>query len=184
MKNIYNNLAAIEGPHVAGICKVFAVPKHWLKEDPVMDFTTGRVVMPVELKPGKYWIEIELLSDTYIYSETTKESAAGDFFALSLTGTLNYSNYQLQQQLETLRRCELIVQLIDKNQRRKLAGDSQFAMQLRYSHTHKNEPAEEAISVTLQMEAEDPAPYYNPDFTPELTYNLLQDLGGEFLAVE
>jgi hypothetical protein len=184
MKNIYSNLEAIGGEHKAGICKILAAPKHWLKDDPITDFATGRVMLPVELQPGKYWIEIDLIPETYIYNESSKESAAGDFFAISLTGTLNFFNYQLQQQLETLRRCELVLQLTDKNKRRKLTGNTQFAMQLRYSHLHKNEPAEQSIAISLQMEAETPAPFYNPDFTPEITYNLLQDLGGEFLAVE
>jgi hypothetical protein len=53
-----------------------------------------------------------------------------------------------------------------------------------YNYSLKNNPGEEKITINMIMESEDPAPYYNPDNEPEIIYNFLENLDGNFLLVE
>lgn len=184
MKTVYSDIKPAEGQHVAGICSLYVVPREWLAEDPLIDFESGRVLNAVALKDNKFWIRLDLIQPTYNFEELPKSNKSGDYKESSLTGELNFYNYFLLQQLETLRRSQPVVLLTDMNKRRRLIGDTQAGMILNYSHTIKNDPPEEKVTINMIMESEDPAPYYNPDNEPEINYNLLEDMDGNFLLVE
>ena len=140
MKLVYGDIQIATGIHVAGICSLYVVPKEWIAIDPVIDFDTGKVLTPVQLASGKFWIRMNLLEPTYLFTETPKDSKSGDYKEAALSGTLNYYSYDLQQILETLRRCELVALVTDLNQRRRLIGTSENGMIFRYSHMAKNSP--------------------------------------------
>jgi len=177
----FTDIRPATGEHVAGICSLYVVPRQWINTDPVIDFETGKVLTAVDLKENTFWIRIDLLQPSYEFTETPKDSKSGDYKEIALTGTLNFYNYILQQQLETLRRCQLVVLLTDMNKRRRLIGDSSAGMLFKYAHSvHK----EEAVQINMMMESEDPAPFYNPDNEPEIIYNLLENVDGNFLLVE
>ncbi len=185
MKLVYSDIAPAHGPHIAGICSVFVAPRQWLASNPLIDFETGKVLASVELQDNKFWIKIDLLPQTYLFDENHKDSKSGDFKETTLSGTLNFYNYNLQQQLETLRRCQLVVLLTDMNKRRRLIGGMETGMLFKYSHKVNNKNGrEEDVQVDMIMDSEDPAPFYNPDDEPEIIYNLLQNIDGNFLLIE
>jgi hypothetical protein len=181
MKLAYADMKPATGHHVAGICSIYVAPKQWLDADPQIEFETGRVMNAIALKDNKFWIRIDLVPQSYNFVETPKDSKSGDFKEIALSGTLNFYNFFLQQQLETLRRCQLVVLLTDMNKRRRLIGDTNAAMVFKYGHSVNKE---EIVQVNMIMESEDPAPFYNPDSEPEIIYNLLENIDGNFLLVE
>jgi len=184
MKTVYADIAPATGLHNGGICSVYVIPREWLDADPVIDFETGRVLTALPLKPGRFWIRLDLVEETYKFNETPESSKSGPYTKTALAGNLNYYNYMLRQQLETLRRSQPVVMLTDLNQRRRLAGDTETGMIFSYAYDLNNNPGEEKVSVNMMMETEDPAPYYNPDNAPEIIYNFLENLDGNFLLVE
>jgi hypothetical protein len=184
MKSIYADIAPATGPHNGSICSVYVIPREWLAADPVIDFETGRVLIAAELKENKFWIRMDLLQQTYDFEETPKSNKSGDYKESALSGELNLYNYMIRQQLETLRRSQPVVLLTDMNKRRRLIGDTETGMIFSYNYSLKNNPGEEKITINMIMESEDPAPYYNPDNEPEIIYNFLENLDGNFLLVE
>lgn len=184
MKLVYADFQPAPGVHVAGICSVYIAPRQWLAANPAIDFTTGKVLNAVALLSNKFWIRMDLIEDSYLFDEDPKDSKSGDYKETTLTGTLNYYGYDLQQILETLRRSQLVVLLTDMNKRRRLAGDADNAMRFTYKHTQKNDPRQDIITINMIMQTEDPAPFYNPDNEPEIIYNLLENIDGNFLLVE
>ena len=185
MKPIYHDIAPATGTHIAGICSLLVAPKSWLLQDPVIDFETGEIHQGILLNTGKFWIQIDLIEDSYTFDELPKDSKSGQYIETTLAGVLNYYNPMLQQILQTLRRQQLVAFVTDANNRRRIIGDSDTAMQFQYSHTHKNSPQkEERISVELTFQSEDPAPFYNPDGQQDVLFNLLENTDGNFLLVE
>lgn len=184
MKPVYADIQPASGSHIAGICSVYLIPRQWLTADPEVDYETGRVVNAVTLNLNRFWIRMDLLKPTYKFKEEPKDSKSGDFKEVTFTGDINFYNYQLQQQLETLRRCQLVVLLTDQNARRRIIGDTEAGMRMTYEHNVDNSSGEERASISFTMDVEDPAPFYNPDNTQEILYNLLQDIDGNFLLVE
>lgn len=184
MKSIYADIAPIDGSHNGGICSVYVIPREWLAADPVIDFETGRVLTAAQLKDNMFWIRMDMLQPTYLFKETPKSNKSGDYTESTLTGDLNWYNYLVRQQLETLRRSQPVILLTDMNQRRRLIGDTETGMIFSYAYSLNNNPGEEKVSLNMIMETEDPAPFYNPDNEPEIIYNFLENLDGNFLLVE
>ena len=184
MKQVYADLAYQQQLHIAGLCSMQIAPRQWLASDPVIDFETGRVLNAIELQSDKFWLSLQLTQGSYNYSAVPKTSKSGDYYEVSAGGLLNTSNYQVQQILESIRRSELVVTTNDRNQRRKIIGDSKSAMKLTITHTIKNNPGEEKVLLDLFYQTDDAPPYYNPDNTPDAVGNFLINANGDFLLVE
>lgn len=184
MKQVYADLEYKQQLHIAGLCSMQITPREWLAADPVIDFETGRVLQAITLKDDKFWLSLQLTQGSYNYQESPKSSKSGDYYEVSAGGLLNTCNYAVQQILESLRRSELVVTLTDRNQRRKIIGDTNGAMKLAITHTHKNNPGEERLTLDLAYQCDDAPPYYNPDNTPDVVGNFLINVNGDFLLVE
>lgn len=170
MKLSYANIATNTGPHIAGICSVLVKPRQWFSSDPVVQYETGRIIE--DAASDKNWIAISFIEDTLTFEETPKESKSGDYFETLITVTLNYFSFDLLQILETLRRCELVVLITDKNHRRRFIGTRYNGCQFRYGHETRNKTGgEQKVDITFTYESESPAPFYNVDATPEIFPN-------------
>lgn len=183
MKQVYANLSYLKQMHSAGLCGIQITPREWLVQDPVIDFESGRVLQAPALKSDKYWLYLQLTPPSYNYEENPKASKSGDYYEVSASGLLNSFNYQFQQILGTLRMHELVTVLTDRNQRRKIIGNSENAMKLAVTHTHNNKPGEEKLSLDFACQCEALPPYYNPDNTPDTIGNFLINSNGDFLLI-
>lgn len=161
MKPAYNNLRPYTGAHVAGIVQIQVAPREWLTADPAIDFNTGKVPAAIVLQPGKQWVVLDLIADSYDYQEKPKVGKGGAFYDVSIGGTLNGLDAVMQQVLETLRHHELVVVLKDKQKRQKLVGNRTAGclLQVAYREQSKN-GGESVASIDLGIEVEERPPFY------------------------
>ena len=184
MKSAYGDINSSKAMHTGGICTMLISPREWLLTDPVIDFETGRIISPVQLASGKLWLKLDLVPRDFYFEENEKSNKSGPYVEIIAGGILDVYNYVLQQMLETLRYCELAVIITDRNKRRKIVGNTQAGMTIRKFHRIKNNPAgEETIKMDMVMECEDPAPFYNPDNTPDAISDFLTDDDGNFVLI-
>jgi hypothetical protein len=155
MKPVYANLTLQKGSTNHGIVSVRAVPKEWLANEPSVDFATGKIIKPVLLAPGKNWIGLQFTESSYKYDEKPKSNKSGSYYEITLSGSLNNYDSQLQQVMETLRYHELVAVVMDRNKRMKLAGSTTSGFV--FSPTNNMY----AAVVDLIMESEAPAPFYS-----------------------
>lgn len=184
MKPEYSDIQYNKGPYAAGICSVMITPREWLQNDPVIDFATGRVLIVPTLKSNKFWMQLGFTPKSYFYDEPGKSAKSGPYYEIIVSGLLNDYNYSLQQVLQTLLYHEFVVVLRDRNHRRKIVGNTSAGMKLAKNYTQKNSPSGQITEIILTMESEDPAPFYNPDNTPEILGNFLIDANGNYLLVQ
>ncbi|HVZ97978.1 MAG TPA: hypothetical protein VG847_13945 [Chitinophagaceae bacterium] len=185
MKQVYGDLIFQESIHSAGLWKVDITPREWLYADPVIDFATGTVLNAVTLKANKFWLRMQLTPASYDYSETPKNVKSGDYYEIALSGLLNTFNPPLQQIIETIRFSDIVAIVFDRNQRRKLFGNTNNGLKLTVTHSHKNTPAGvEQLAISLTGQSEILPPYYNPDDTPDIEGNFLIDADGNYLLIE
>jgi|SRR6185437_1803712 len=183
MKQVYADLAYLQEPHSAGLCSLQVTPREWLASDPVIDFESGRVMQTIPLQAGKFWLGMQLTQGSYYYLETPKNDKAGDSYVVTAGGLLNTFNYQFQQVLETMKQSELVAVLTDRNKRKKIIGDTAGGLKMVVTHSHKNNPGEEKLSIDFTYQCEGLPPYYNPDNTPDGIGNFLINANGDFLLI-
>lgn len=183
MKQVYGSIKPVSGLHVAGIINLEVVPREWLAADPEIDFITGKVLNILSLVPGKFMLGLQLVHWSYLFDEIPKESKSGDYYQVSLSGSLNTFNYQVQQYLSTLKQSELVAIVTDRNKKKKVIGDTASGMKLSVGHTQKNDPHKEEVQIELYYECEDFPPYYNIDNSPDILGNYLIDSDGNYLLV-
>lgn len=163
MKAAYSNIRPARGVHEGGIIEVTIVPKEWISDIPVYDFKTGKVIEPLSLLPGKYFIVLTLTPESYEYDEKEKINKSGSYYEVSMSGTTNYLDASLQQVLESLRYHELVAIVTDKKRRKKLVGDKYAGMTLQISHKQTSaQGGTQSVNINLIMESEDLPPFYEP----------------------
>lgn len=160
MKPVYSDLNLSTGSHVAGICNVKVAPREWLTEDPVIDFTTGKILTAAAFIAGKTWLTLEFVAQSYDYNEKLKSNKSGSFYEISLSGVLNKYDADVQQVIDTIRYHEMVALVKDKKNKTKFLGNTQEGMAVAGDHTIKNNPGEERLQINLFMESEAPAPFY------------------------
>lgn len=184
MKQTYGDINYLQQQHVAGLCNMQVTPREWLQSDPIIDFATGKVLITPTLKAGRFWLQMQMVPQSYNYDVQTKDSKAGTYKEIKAGGTLNVFNYRLQQILETIEKSDLVTVIDDRKGRKRIIGNTTSAMKLSYEISHKNNPGMEKISLQLTYTSEIVPPYYNPDAVPDLDQNFLIDSDGNFLLVE
>jgi hypothetical protein len=157
MKPVYSDLSPKRGVHVAGICSIQIVPREWLETPIAIDFTTGKVIVEVDLVADKEWINLGLLEESYDYDEKPKSSKSGSFFEVAAGGVTNDLSPEILQTLETFRYHEFIAILKDKQQRYRIVGDQDAGMVLQFASSQGNILK---VDISLQMQTEAAPPYY------------------------
>lgn len=185
MKSAYSDIKNLPSNQVAGICNIVITPREWLQVDPVVDYDTGKVLTTPILKTNRFWMLLNLAPRSYDYTEAPKVNKSGDYYEIAASGAINTYNYSLRLVLQTLRNSEFVAIVRDRNKRRRIVGNTVAALKLKTAYRQKNSPSgDENLEITLSMDAEDPAPFYNPDNTPEILGNFLIDADGNYLLVQ
>lgn len=161
MKQVYDSLPLAPGAHHGGIFKVLVTPKEVLAADPVINFATGAVTTALTLLGGFSWYEFQFTPESYTYEETPKAGREGNFFEISIKGIINTNTAYYQQVLNTLRYCELVALVTDREKNTKVVGNTARGMLMQYSpNTNNASPGLKTIQVTLTYQTEESAPYY------------------------
>lgn len=162
MLNSYANLKFTEGPYAAGTCFIKAVPREWLLYPIAADFNTGKIIDEILLQPGREFIKLELVPDSYEFDEKPKSNKGGNYFVVTVQGTLNNLTPELLLTLETLRNHELVVILKDRRQRWRVTGDQDAGMTLQFSNKEDStrQGGLQTVAIDLSMDAEKAALFY------------------------
>lgn len=123
MKPAYASINLLNGSHNGGICSIQVAPNNWVESFPDVDFNYGKIISPVVFIDGKDWLDIVFIPKSYDYEEVPKDSAAGTFFEIKISGIVNYSDADLQQIIHTLRYHHFILKVRDRNGNYKLVGN-------------------------------------------------------------
>lgn len=156
MKPVYSDIKLKTGGHSSGICKLEVAPITTINAAIVRDFETGSVVLPVSLI-----LPLNTLSfsgNNLKFSEKAKSSKAGDYYEISIQGTLSALDAEVRSILETLRFEKLLVIVSEPNKVKRLVGDHADGMKLTYSNENNNSSSQ--IAIELFMSSEQPAAYY------------------------
>lgn len=176
MKQVYSQLKPVTGAYTVGICSIKIAPREWLTANPIIDFSTGKITTALSFLSGKDFIEISLLQDTYIYDEKPKLNKEGSYFELSISGILNDISAATQQILNTYRYHEMVVIFEDKQKRLRIGGSKDAGMLFQWNNKETSAAGgNQVVSISLDMQSEYPAPFYelpvtftNPDDLPNL----------------
>ncbi|MES2457225.1 MAG: hypothetical protein V4594_16845 [Bacteroidota bacterium] len=161
MLNVYNTISPTYGPHIAGICNIKIVPIEWLEAPVEKDFKTDKIITAVEFIDGKSWINLELLQETFEFIEKPKQSKPGSFFEVSISGTSNDITPETLQVLNTFRNHLFIALVKDAQHREKLIGNQHEGMLFQFSNKEANDKGgTQIILIDLNMDLQDPAPFY------------------------
>lgn len=157
MKQAYTSLTPATGAHVAGIVSIALAPREWLAAEPVVDFNTGKILVPLSFVAGKSLLPFQLVPDGYDYTEKPKSNKSGSFYEVSCTGTLNALTPEGQQVLESLRYHELVAVVKDRKKRNKLIGTKTAGAVLQVGYRQNST---EALTLELSIEVEERPPFY------------------------
>lgn len=157
MKQVYTNIIAKKGSITNGLCKLKVVPKEWIDGSITPSYSTGTVTN-VNLIAGRDWINIECTPNSYDFIEEEKENAAGKYFEITLSGTINITDISTRQILETLRNHELVSISTFKNNTQKITGTEEFGLKLLIQNKTPNNSSN--YNFTLKMLAETSSAHY------------------------
>ena len=162
MKQVYTNLTHANGSTNAGICTIQIAPKEWLANPIIVDFNTGKVRAAATLIAGKNWISIEYIPLLNDYEVKPKENKSGPYYEVSFIGTLNNMDPVLEQSILSLRQHECVLIFKQRNNLKKIIGDTVTGMLLRYSNriVNANAGAETPV-IELYIQTENPPLYYD-----------------------
>ena len=161
----YASISPATGTHIAGICKLILLPKEWLYQIWIADFKTGRV-LSLPIIPGKEFIKINLLQNTYKFTETPKSTKGGSYFDISLTGSSNDIDQATYQTLETYRYHEFIAIITDRQGRLKIVGNFDGAMIFEFNNSEENQGGgQQKIDIKMSMQLESKVPFYGAVIT-------------------
>jgi len=163
MKPVYNNITLKQGPHIAGITNVKVAAREWLTHDAVIDFETGKIITPII---SSRWLTLEFTADSYEYDEKQKSNKSGSYYEISLSGLINNYDAPLQQTLNTLRYHEFVAIVLDCNRLMRFVGSKEAGLVFSVNNKTQNSARRQMAEVLLTMESEDPAPFFEPVFTP------------------
>lgn len=163
MKPIYNNVLVTTGRYTAGICKILIAPREWLVNTWIKDFSTNVIINTITLQEGRAWLELELVEDTYDFSEKPKESKAGPYFDMSLDGLINDLDEDTLQILNTYRYHEFVGIILDRKRRQIVSGNKDAGMILRMGReTQNKQGGTNEIPISLTIQNEELCPFYAP----------------------
>ena len=160
MKQVYNNINLLNGAVKTGLCKILIAPREWLINTVDIDFTTGKVISEIAFIFGKNWIELQFTPLSYDMQETPKTNRAGEYIETVIKGTINNTEADTLQVLNTLRYHEFIVVAQNRNGLKKILGDTEKGMIFSFGtkNPHNNLFAE----VLFNIDTEQAAPIYEP----------------------
>lgn len=162
MKPAYASINLLNGSHNGGICSIQVAPNNWVETFPDVDFNYGKIITPVAFLAGKDWLDIVFTPNSYDYEETEKASAAGRFFDIKISGTVNYSDADLQQIIHTLRYHHFILKVRDRNGNYKLIGNilpNSVIVEVTNKNTNANN-GQQFSNFNFSFTTEDAPPYY------------------------
>lgn len=163
MKPVYSNITYATGLHEGGMCMLFLLPKEWATSDPVIDFNTNKVLIPITVEALKEWIRVDVVKDTLEYIEKPKSNAAGVYYEITTGGLVNFHEPYFMQLLETLRYHEFIVITLDKRNQYRIIGNRTNGMLLQISHDEDaGNGGTSRTSLSLSMDVEKLPPYTIP----------------------
>lgn len=161
MKPVYSNITIATGARLAGIFQIQIAPREWLTVNPIIDFSTGKVLTPLSFIAGKSLLTLTFTPDSYNYEEKPKSSKGGDFYEVNVTGTINTVNEDLHQVLETMKRHELVTLVKDRKKRTRLVGSMDAGMQMKINYRQNNtNGGNEIATIDLLQDVEDSPPFY------------------------
>ena len=159
--NVYSKISPETGAHVAGIYQIKIVPIEWLTQQLFPDFKTGKILDEIILMPGKQWIEISFIQETYEYSEKPKNNKEGSFFEITLSGNSNSLSATDMQILQTYRYHHFVAIIRDRQKRYKVIGNKDAGMVFQYSNKESsNQGGTQLIGIDMTTDLIDPAPFY------------------------
>jgi hypothetical protein len=161
MKPKYSDINLTTGIFSSGIYNIKAVPREWLNAPVLKDFNSNTVTAAITLIGGKTWFELELTPDSYEFDEKPKSNKGSDYFDISLQGNINNLTTDILLILETLRSHELVVILTDRQKRKRVAGNRDNGMILRFGINEKSDQGgNQVIALDLTMQNEFASPFY------------------------
>lgn len=162
MKPAYDSLNLLNGSHNGGICSIQVAPNNWVETFPDVDFNFGKIITPVIFIEGKDWLDIVFIPKSYDYEEVTKDSAAGTFYEIKISGIVNYSDAALQQIIHTLQYHHFILKIRDLNGNYKLVGNilpNSIILEISYKNTNANN-GQQYYNFSFSFTTEELPPYY------------------------
>ena len=159
MQQKYSNIETQTGVHIAGICNIQIAPKEWLDGDIVKNFLTNTITTAITLKADRSFIKLNLLPQSFNFTEKVKSADAGQYYDIEISGETNGITPDVLQVLNTLRFHKFICVLTDAKGRQRLVGTRYTGLQLMFGTSTDNKDAEQHIPISLSMQSPEPAPY-------------------------
>ncbi len=162
MKTSYANINVTQGLYAAGICQVKIVPREWLTEAWVADFSTGKVISEILLQEDREFITLNLVPDSYEFEEKPKSNRGGSYFEVSVQGTLNEITPELLATLETIRYHEMVAILKDKKRRYKVVGNKDAGLVFRFGNKEDatKQGGLQICAIDMNMDSDNLSPFY------------------------
>lgn len=156
----YSAIKSIAGNHKGGICTIKIIPKEWLASNWTIDFATGNI-LSIDLIPGKDFISLNLIRESYKYNENPKSNKSGTYYDISLSGSSNDIDSPTLQALNTYRYHEWVVLFKDKKNRQRIAGNFTAGMFFEFNNAQENDGGgKQKVDIKFTIQQEDPAAFY------------------------
>lgn len=161
----YGNITLSTGAHEGGICSIKIAPRQWIGSDISIDFLTNTVNAALDFSgsplPNNDIIALELVPDSFFHNEKPVNSKTGNYFDVSIGGSVNNMTPFLKMIIDSLRYDELVALVIDHSGKTRLVGNREtgLSMQVNYTNTNKDGGMLEC-SIELSMQIEKSSPYY------------------------
>jgi hypothetical protein len=181
MKPDFYSLTLQPGAHRKGIVDIKLAAKDWVVGEIEIDFNTGKVINAVELIDSKAWLAIQFTPKSYQLTEKPKTNKSGEYFEITIKGSLNRLTAISQQTLHNMKGFELVVIAMDKQKVKKLIGNKEHGMILNFEHDHSNDT--QSVDLSFSFDSEFAAPFYTPP-NSSTSGNTLTTEDGDILITE
>ncbi len=162
MKQLYGQIKPITGGYIAGIYTIKILPVEWLVTKWKPSFKHG-VVPDIFIEEGRDLLSIDLIQNTYKYTEKPKQANSGTYYDISLTGTSNDIDQDTMQILNTYRYHQWLVLLTDTNKRIKIIGNKDAGLIFSFDNDEDTDKREQQVKIGFTMQSEYPALFFGKE---------------------
>jgi hypothetical protein len=160
--NIYTPVQHIRRPQVnpGGLCWVVFARWEDVELWPIVDPLTGICKTDIKLRNGKTWFELKATDKGRMFTEVQKQSAAGPYWEMQVTGYVGGNNSVLTLSSGAMTFHQYVVMFKDRDGQIRFIGSDNTGADVEINYTSGDKEASRKRSFVFSWEHHLPAPIY------------------------
>jgi hypothetical protein len=160
--NIYTPVQHFRRPSVqpGGLCWVVYAKWQDVDKWPEVDPMTGLAKTAIQLISGKTWYECQVVDKGRIYTETEKQSTAGPYYEMQISGYLGGNSSSNTLNADVMIFNDYVVMFKDRDGQIRFIGNADSGADVQFSYTSADLSGSRKRNITFSWQHSLQAPIY------------------------